>query len=74
MDEVERLTVTVTPACFSHPSVVRGRPVLVIDYGGYEIAFEAVELGDASEFAVGLAYAALSLSSRCRSLMGGRFV
>lgn len=71
-DHGGRLTVPVTPQCSSRSSIVNGRPVLVIDYGGYELAFEAVELGESSEFAVGLAFAALCFSSRCRRLSGAR--
>ena len=73
-DHGGRLTVPVTLECSSRSSLVDGRPVLVIDYGGYELAFEAVELGASSEFAVGLAFAALSFSSRCRCLSGARHV
>lgn len=59
----------VTPKCSSRQSLMRGRPLLVIDYGGYELAFAAEELSVASEFGIGLAFAALGFSSRCRSLM-----
>lgn len=67
--ERERMTVEITTACSSHSIADREQPKLVIDYGGHELAFEATELGEASEFAIGLAYAALCFSSQCRFLM-----
>jgi hypothetical protein len=73
-DPDQRLTVLVTPKSSSRLCLMRGRPLLVIDYGGYELAFQAEELGVASEFGIGLAFAALGFSSRCRSLMDGRQV
>jgi large conductance mechanosensitive channel len=52
------------------------RPGLVIDYGGNRITFAVgrnpLEVLTAHEFAVGLAYTALSLASHCRVRMSPR--
>lgn len=72
MEDEDRLTVEVTPDCHARMIVYRGgRPGLVIDYGGYELALIAGRTPqDAHEFAVGLAYASLCFASRCRALIG----
>lgn len=43
-----------------------GAPRLLIDYGGYELAFDMHDPRVAEQFAVGLAFAALAFASNCR--------
>lgn len=72
MEDEDRLTIEVTSECDARMIVYRGgRPGLVIDYGGYELALVVGPAPrDAYEFAVGLAYASLCFASRCRALTG----
>jgi hypothetical protein len=68
-DERPRLTVPATVDCFARSIVLTedGRPRLVVDYGGSELAFEMCDPRESERFGVVLAYAALSFASNCRS-------
>lgn len=77
MADGRRVTIEVTQEFSSRMVALRANaPGLVIDYGGYELAFTVGRgpgaLVNAHEFAVGLAYTALAYASRCRVDMGPR--
>jgi hypothetical protein len=63
-----RLTVPATADCHARSVMlpVEDRPHLVVDYGGYELAFEMRDPQVGERFAVGLAFAALCFASSCR--------
>ncbi|GAB3454239.1 hypothetical protein [Actinophytocola sediminis] len=63
-----RLTVPATVDCHARSVALPadGRPSLVVDYGGFELAFEMWDPRVGERFAVGLAFAALCFASNCR--------
>jgi hypothetical protein len=67
-DETTQLVVPATAACAARSVTIpeNGRPGLIIDYGGYELAFEMHDPRASELFAIGLAYAALCFASSCR--------
>jgi hypothetical protein len=68
-DEDTRLTVPATAQCRARFVTIPeyGTPELIIDYGGYELAFTMHDPHTSELFAISLAHAALCFASSCRS-------